>query len=168
MIINRIWISVMIPVHSRRSYRRWTVNVDVLFPLFLRYLQYPRLDCRISIPSSISLPILSFTRSVIFHPRDLVTCCNIGWNLTGWAQSIFPSLGRTNPALDAYASTYSIGKPKRHIFSHRILVWRLIQSKLPSEVVIKHDLMVLGLGYNISYYRNMNIVTQSCYIIILG
>jgi hypothetical protein len=63
----------------------------------------------ISIPSSISLPILPFTRSVIFHPRDLVTCCNIGWNLTEWAQSIFPSRGWINVALDAYASTYSIG-----------------------------------------------------------
>jgi hypothetical protein len=109
----------------------------------------------ISIPSSFSLPILTFTRSVIFHPRDLVTCCNIGWNLTEWAQSIFPSLGRTNLALDTYASTYSIGKPKRRLFSHRISVWRLMQSKLPLEVVIKHDLIVYGLGYTISYYHNM-------------
>jgi hypothetical protein len=32
-------------------------------------------------------------------------------NLTEWAQSIFMPHGRTNPALDAYASTYSIGNP---------------------------------------------------------
>jgi hypothetical protein len=74
----------------------------------------------ISIPSSILLPTLSFTRSVIFHPHDLVTCCNIGWNLTEWAQSIFPSRGRTNPALDVYASTYSIGNP-RDTFSVTLL-----------------------------------------------
>jgi hypothetical protein len=66
----------------------------------------------IFIPSSISLPTLPFTRSVIFHPRDLVTCCNIGWNLTEWAQSIFLSCRWTNPTLDAYASTYSIGNPR--------------------------------------------------------
>jgi hypothetical protein len=33
-------------------------------------------------------------------------------NLTEWAQSIFLSCGRTNPALDAYASTYSIENPR--------------------------------------------------------
>jgi hypothetical protein len=55
---------------------------------------------------------------VIFHPRDLVTCCNFGCNITEWTHSIFPSRGRANPALDAYASTYSIGIPKRHLFSH--------------------------------------------------
>jgi hypothetical protein len=66
----------------------------------------------ISIPSSISLPTLSFTLSVIFHPLDLVTCCNIGWNLTDWAQSIFSSRGRTNPALHVYASTFSIRNPR--------------------------------------------------------
>jgi hypothetical protein len=38
-----------------------------------------------------------------------------------------------------------------------------MQSKQPSEVVIRYDLMVLGLGYNASYYHNMNIVTWSCY-----
>jgi hypothetical protein len=74
----------------------------------------------ISIPSSISLPTLPFTRSVIFHPRDLVTCCNIGWNLTEWAQSIFPSRERKNPALDVYTSTYSIGNP-RDTFSVTLL-----------------------------------------------
>jgi hypothetical protein len=49
---------------------------------------------------------------VIFHPRDLVTCCNFGWNITKWAESIFPPHGRINTAIDAYASTYSIGIPE--------------------------------------------------------
>jgi hypothetical protein len=30
-----------------------------------------------------------------------------------------------------------------------------MQSKLSLEVVIKHDLIVYGLGYTISYYHNM-------------
>jgi hypothetical protein len=38
--------------------------------------------------------------------------CSFGSNITKWAQSIFPSCGRTNPALGTDASTYSIGKPK--------------------------------------------------------
>jgi hypothetical protein len=43
---------------------------------------------------------------------SLVTCCSFGCNLTQWAQSIFPSCGKTNPALDAYATTYSNGIPE--------------------------------------------------------
>jgi hypothetical protein len=41
-------------------------------------------------------------------------------NLTEWAQSIFPLRGRTNPALGADASTYSIGIPE-HTFSGTVL-----------------------------------------------
>jgi hypothetical protein len=37
---------------------------------------------------------------------------NFGCNLTEWAQSIFPSRGRINPAIGADASTYSIGIPE--------------------------------------------------------
>jgi hypothetical protein len=33
-------------------------------------------------------------------------------------------------------------KPKRHIFSHPVTVWWLMQSKLPPEVVIKYDLTI--------------------------
>jgi hypothetical protein len=43
-----------------------------------------------------------------------------------------------------------------------------MQLKLLPEVVIKYDLRSKDLGYNVSYYCNMNIVTQSCYIIKLG
>jgi hypothetical protein len=37
---------------------------------------------------------------------------SFGCNLMEWAQSISPSRGRTNLALGAYASTYSIGIPE--------------------------------------------------------
>jgi hypothetical protein len=33
-------------------------------------------------------------------------------------------------------------KPKRHLFSHHFTEWRLMQSKLPPEIVIKYDLTV--------------------------
>jgi hypothetical protein len=66
----------------------------------------------ITIPSTILLLTFLFPHSLIFHPCDLVTCCNIGYNFTKWAQSIFSQNGRTNPALGAHASTYSIGIPK--------------------------------------------------------
>ena len=42
--------------------------------------------------------------------------------ITEWAQGIYPSLGYTNPGLDAYASTYSIGIPERHLFDHPVTV----------------------------------------------
>jgi hypothetical protein len=39
-----------------------------------------------------------------------------------WAQSINLSREWTNPALGAHASTYPIGIPKRHLFSHPVTV----------------------------------------------
>ena len=62
--------------------------------------------------------------------------------ITEWAQGIYPSLEYTNPGLDAYASTYPIGIPKRHLSDHPVMVWPLMQSKQPPEVVIKYDLTV--------------------------
>jgi hypothetical protein len=43
-----------------------------------------------------------------------------------------------------------------------------MQLKLPLEVVIKYNLTIQGLGYNFFYYCSMNIVAQSCCILILG
>ena len=40
--------------------------------------------------------------------------------VTEWAQSIYPSLGYTNPDLDAYASTYPVGIPERHLLDYPI------------------------------------------------
>ena len=42
--------------------------------------------------------------------------------VTEWAQGIYPSLGYTNPDLDTYASTYSIGIPKRHLLDYHVTV----------------------------------------------
>jgi hypothetical protein len=67
------------PYAFTKVFHHWTANVDVLFPLFLWYCNIRYLIVDITIPSSISLTILLFTRSMIFHPCDLVTCCNIGW-----------------------------------------------------------------------------------------
>lgn len=74
--------------------------------------------------------------------RDLVTRCSFGFNITEWAQSIFPSRGRTNPGLDTYASTYPIGIPKRHLSYHPVTVWTLMQSKHLPEIAITYDLTV--------------------------
>jgi hypothetical protein len=41
--------------------------------------------------------------------------------VTEWAKSIYPSCGWKNPALGAYASTYPIGTPKRHLFQSILL-----------------------------------------------
>jgi hypothetical protein len=56
------------------------------------------------------------------HPHDLVRCCSIRRNLTDWAQSIFLSQGWTNLALEAYASTYSIGNPRDTFLVNLIMV----------------------------------------------
>jgi hypothetical protein len=55
-----------------------TVNVNVLLLLLLWYLQYPRFDRRylhtwFNLVTDIAIQLVP----VIFHPCDLVTCCNI-------------------------------------------------------------------------------------------
>ena len=40
--------------------------------------------------------------------------------VTEWDQGIYPSLGYTNPDLDAYASTYPVGIFERHIFNYPV------------------------------------------------
>jgi hypothetical protein len=95
----------------------------------------------IFIPSSISLPTLTFTCSMIFHPRDLVICCNIGWNLIVGPE--YHSVMRMNKSRSWYIRLKLFHwKLKRHLFSHPATVWRLMQSKLPLKVVIKYDLTV--------------------------
>jgi hypothetical protein len=140
MIINWIWTSVMIPVYSHEGICRYCKCWCPIPFCLCDTWNIRDLIVDIFIPSSISLPTLPFTRSRD-TPSSWPSHMLQHWmNLTEWAQSIFPSRGRTNPALDTYASTYSIGKPMRHLFSHCITEWRLMQSKLPPEVVIKYDL----------------------------
>ena len=68
-----IWIPMMAPVLPRISLHRLnllTLSADPFVPtLFVRGL-----IVGIPIPSSPSLPTNTFSRSVILHPRDLVTC----------------------------------------------------------------------------------------------
>ena len=79
----------------------WTFNAEWWFLCCYSTLFVRGLIVGILIPSSPSLPTNMFTRSVILHPRDLVTCLQAIWrNLTEWAQSTYPSRGWTNPALD--------------------------------------------------------------------
>jgi hypothetical protein len=73
-----IWISLMIPVYSRRTFVVEPQTPMSYFLCFCDSCNIRDLIIRITIPSSISLLILPFTRSVIFHPCNLVTCCNIG------------------------------------------------------------------------------------------
>ena len=64
---------------------------------------------------------------------------NFGCNLTEWAQSIFPSRGRTNPDLDTYASTYTFGIPDVHRYGHPVTVWHLMQSRQPQMILIWYE-----------------------------
>ena len=40
--------------------------------------------------------------------------------VTEWAQSIYPTLGYTNPNVSAYASTYPIGIAERHLSNYPV------------------------------------------------
>jgi hypothetical protein len=59
-----------------------------------------------------------------------------------WVESIFSSPGRKNPALDAYASTYSIGNPRDTFSVNPFMIMTVDAMKPPLEVVIKYDLTV--------------------------
>jgi hypothetical protein len=74
------------PCVYTKIFCRWIVNVDVLFPFVSVILAISK------IWSSIPLYLVQshYRHShllifVIFHPCDLVTCCNFRCNLTEWA-----------------------------------------------------------------------------------
>ena len=70
-------------------------------PFVTRYFVCPRFDRRYPIPSSSLSPTNIFTRSCdITTPWPSHTLAQALWcNITEWAQSTYPSLGWTNPAL---------------------------------------------------------------------
>jgi hypothetical protein len=67
----------MIPVHSRRSFVVEPQTSIYYSICFCDTCNIRDLILGITIPSSISLPILSFTRSMIFYSRDIVTCSTL-------------------------------------------------------------------------------------------
>src|SRR5215216_4888068 len=80
---------------------------------------------------------LCFLVTVILHPRDLVTCCNIyRCNLTKPAVCIFTRhMGEEIPVLQSHVIYCSFGIPNVHLYDHRNTKWRLMQSKQPRETV---------------------------------
>jgi hypothetical protein len=71
---------------------------------------------------------------ILHPPRPSHTLASfIDATITEWAQSINPSRGWTNPALGAHASTYLIGIPKRHLFSHPVMVMTIDAIKAASR-----------------------------------
>ena len=81
---------------------------------------------------------LCFLVTVILHPRDLVTCCNIyGCNLTKPAVCIFTRhVGKQIPVLQSHVIYCSFGIPNVHLYNHCITKWRLMLSKHSQETVI--------------------------------
>jgi hypothetical protein len=114
-----------------------TANVDVLFVFFCDTCNIRDLIVDIFIPSSISLPTFPFIPSP--WPCHMLQ----HWMKSHRVGLEYLSITRINKS-HSWCIRLNIlhWKPKRHLFSHRITEWRLIQSKLPLEVVIKHDLMV--------------------------
>jgi hypothetical protein len=83
----------------------------------------------------------------------------MGCNLTEWDQSIFLSRGRTNPVVDAHASTYSIGIPK-DTFSVTCHGMTVDAIKAAPEVVIRYDLMVYPARVSTSSQEQGDILTH--------
>jgi hypothetical protein len=103
-----------------------TPNIDALFLLLVRYLQYPRFDRRylhtyFNLVSDI----------VIYSFRDIRSpwpshMLQHWMNLIEWARSIFPSRGKNKSRSWCIRLNLLHWKPKRHLISHRIIEWRLM------------------------------------------
>jgi hypothetical protein len=121
MIINGIWISLMIHVYSRGTF---IIELQTLMSYSLCFCDTCNirdLIVGISISSSILLPTLPFTRSVILHPPGLVTCCNIGWNLTSGPRVSFCHVEEQIPLL-MHTPQHTPLETQRHILSHPVKV----------------------------------------------
>jgi hypothetical protein len=142
MIINRIGISMMIPMHSRRTF---VIEPQMLMSYSLCFCDTCNIQdliIGISIPSSISLPTLPFTCSRDI-PSPWPSHMLKNWMISHRVGPEYLSVMQKNKSR-SWCICLNIlhWKPKRYLFNHRITEWRLMQSKLPPEVVIKHDLMV--------------------------
>jgi hypothetical protein len=96
----------------------------------------------ITIPSLILLPILPFTRSVIFHHRDLDTCYNISYNLAEWAQSISFHHAKEQILLLVHTPQPIPLAYLKTPFQSPFTKWRLMPSEQPHDIVIRCDLTI--------------------------
>jgi hypothetical protein len=140
IIISGIWKSMMTPTYSTMNLViMWTINECSQFLLSRDIITCLRSDHLVStIPSSFSFLTSLFTRSMIMHSRDLVTCLqavSMQYHREG-LENIFSSSGWTNPTLDPWASTNTFIVPKSTfiITLLRCDVW-YHQSTLPVLVI---------------------------------
>ena len=70
------WMLILAPTYSTKIFIDRTIMTAYVIPFVCRYVTCPRFDRRYPIPSSISLPVSLFTRSVIHHlvTNFLVIC----------------------------------------------------------------------------------------------
>ena len=142
----------------------WTINVVTnSFCLAIFHLSEIRSSVS-TIPSSISLPT-----STLYSFRDITS---------SWASHVLASdfdvISPRGPRV--YLSVIWMDKShswstslnqhfpstQRHLYSHPVMVWRLIESKHSSGVGDWRDLMVWGLGYFVwAWYSNVNLMTWS-------
>jgi hypothetical protein len=102
------------------------------------------------------------TRSRDISSRDLVICCATSDVILLSGPTVSFCHAEEQILILIHTPQHIIGIPNRHFFDHPVMVWPLVQSKQPPVIVIRYVLMVKELGYNVSYYHSMNIVTWSC------
>ena len=105
-----IWLqSLMALCFHRINFIVWTVNVES-WSLCHAVLCLSEVWSLVSYTYFILVTDKHIYSSLVLHLCDLITCLQAVWcNITEWAQSTYPSLGWTNPALiDTYSSTYPL------------------------------------------------------------
>ena len=134
------WRSVMTPTNSTMNLVIvWTIKRRNQFPLSrdILLVRDPIIGINHTLVRSRYRQVL-FTRSVIWHPCDLVTCLQAVsmWYHREGPEYISPSFGWTNPTLDPWASTNTFGVPNATFIVTllRCDVW-CHQSTLPVLVI---------------------------------
>jgi hypothetical protein len=156
------------PCVLTKNFRCWTANIDALFPLFLQYLKYSRLDCWYH-HTMFNL----ITDIVIYSCHDipfpLPSHMLQHWMKYDWVGPEYLSFTRKNKSCSWRILLYILHLKCKDTFSVTELTcdgWcnqSFCQKSWLNMISWSKDL-----GYNVSYYHNMNIVTQSSYIIKLG
>ena len=145
-----IWISMLAPTCSTMisSDEPWCQGFNqsrIQFPLSIGTVLAWDSIVGIPIPCSISLSTSLFTRSVTHHPviNSLITLCTLWWCPTVWAHRYLSvTLGDKSQSWFVRTQQTLSKILVVHLYSHPVMLWRLVHPKHSYGMRELHNLMV--------------------------
>ena len=145
-----IWIPMLAPTCSSMKSLdeprcRGFKQPRILFPLSDGMLLARDSIVGIPIPRSVSLPASHFTRTVMHDPvtKHLVTLSSLWWCITEWAQRYLSVIRSDKSQSRSMSTQQPLSEiPVVHLYSHPVMLWRLVHPKLSYGIRELHDLMV--------------------------